>query len=225
MKAATVVLGVLTVVALGPYAWARSETAAGQESLEDAVRTRQVQIEKKMAMARSRIKHKNFVAARSAISDASARVRALQDELPPQRLVARLAAVEAQIKNRDWDDARRALENAFRELDSQARYIDVTKIWQHLDDARGFVAERRGRLALQEVRAAQRFAYIDDISSPLRRALVYLSDARRELLKLPTLFKGKRAAAKRRLDGAEAELGRTYAHIEKLLAGEYATGT
>jgi hypothetical protein len=54
---------------------------------------------------------------------------------------------------------------------------------------------------------------------------VYLSDARRELLKLPTFFKGPRSAAKRRLDAAEAQLGDADSHIEALLAGEYATGT
>jgi hypothetical protein len=225
MKAARVLFGALAAAAaLCPYARAAEEAGAGPPSLADSVQMRRAQIEKKVAMARSRIQHKNFVPARSAIDGASDAVRALQDELPPQRISSRLTAVERQIKNRDWGGARLALEKALRELDAQARYIDVTKIWQHLDDARGFVADRRGTLALQEVQAAKRLAHIDDISSPLRRALVYLSDARRELLKLPTFFKSKRAAANRRLDAAEAELGRAYAEIEKLLAGEYATG-
>jgi len=224
MKPVGAVLGALVVVALCPYAWADDEAAVAGESLEQTVRARQTQIEQKMTLARNRIQHKNFVAARSALSDAAARVRGLQSDLPSQRISVRLTAIERNVKAGKWAEARRAVELAFRELDSQARYIDATKIWQHLDDARGFVADRRGRLALQEVRTAKRFAYVDEVTSPLRRTLVYLSDAKRELLKLPIFFRGKRAAASRQLDAADAELSSAYRQIDRLLAGQYATG-
>ena len=225
MKAARVVLGaVVAAVALCPQAWTEEEAPAAEESLENVVRARQDQIEKKLTVARDRMQHKNFVAARSAIGDASKCVDVLQGELPPQKIYVRLTSIERHVKAGRWAEAKAVLEAALRELDAAARYIDVTKIWQHLDEVRGSVADRRGGLALQEVRAAQRFAYLDEIATPLRRAQVHMSDARRELLKLPTFFKGKRTAATRRLDLAEEELGRAYAEIDKLLAGEYATG-
>jgi len=225
MKAAGVLYGALAVAAaLQPCARA-DEAAAEEEGLEGRVRLRQEQIEQKLSIARNRIKRKNFVAARSAIKDAAHRVRGLQSDLPWQKISVRLTIAERKVKAGKWAEAKRALEVAFRELDSQARYIDVTKIWQHLDEARGFVGERRGRLALQELRTAKRFAYLDDIASPLRRALVHLEDARRELLKLPIFFKGKRTAAGDELDAAEDALGRAYATMDKLLQREYATGS
>jgi len=226
MKRAGVVFSVLVAtVALCGWAWGQDAAPASEPTLAEAVRHRQGQIDQKLATARNRIKHKNFIAARNAVQDAAVRLRRIQAELPPQRVVSRLVEVEKHVKDRAWADARMSLETAFRELDTQARYIDVTKIWQHLDEARGFVADRRGNLALQSIRAAKRYAYLDDVATPLRRALVYMSDARRELFKLPTIFKSKRAAAIASLDGADEELTRAYAGIDRLLAGDYATGS
>jgi len=191
------------------------------EALGKRVEEEKQRIAQKLDQARGRMDSKNFLAARASVDDANRYVKRLLFLMPWHRFMELTDDAVERVNTRFWNRAESTIDTAFRELDYLAQYVDVTEVWQHLDAAKQAVREKNEDIARQELKAAKEKAPVSDVVGPLRRAQGYLDGAKDELLKLPILFKGKREAARKSLDKAEAELRKAYPYIEDVLKGKY----
>lgn len=191
------------------------------EALRKRIEEQKGKIAGELKQARNRIESKNFWAARSSLRDADRHIKGLRHLMPWHRLVDLIDDADRRVTTRFWSRAKSTIDNAFRELDYQAQYIEVTEIWQHLEAAKQAVQEENEDIAHQELKAAKSQAPVAKATGPLRRAQGYVDDARDELLKVPIIWKSKRKAALKSLDKAEAELRKAYPHIEDVLEGKY----
>ncbi|MFQ6133725.1 MAG: hypothetical protein ACE5R4_16915 [Armatimonadota bacterium] len=199
--------------------------SAAQQLTTEALRKRideeKLKIAAEVQQARNRIKAKNFLAARSSISDADNHLKKMRHLMPWHRLTALIDDAESRVSTRFWTRAKSTIDKAFRELDYQAQYIEVTDIWQHLEAAKQAVREKNEDVARRELTAARRLAPVPKVAGSLQRTHGYFDDAKDELLKLPIFFKSKRKDALKSLDKAEAELRKVYPDIEDVLKGKY----